>query len=230
MTLVFADPAENTRNAIWEISHLIALGIQGTTTVIYKFMDWQRTVTTILEELDKIGEAQSCILVTAVLLDVLKAKGIKDAYPLTVKYKVLNPKAAERVKNEMLLPQTPEQVAQWNASGCAIVSITDEDTTTHWAGHLVVVIPKGLKGRDAICDLAITQASAPEWDIRLYPVLMGALDSFLNGTEKFSVPMNGCLIMYEALPDNQSFRQTTLWKHSLKRELTVKRILKRLKY
>lgn len=63
-------------------------------------MDWQKLVFTIVEELDRVSEAKSCIMASVVLLDVLRAKGIKDAYPLTVKYKFLNPKATERLKND----------------------------------------------------------------------------------------------------------------------------------
>lgn len=192
-------------------------------------MDWQKLVFTTVEELDRVSEAKSCIMATVVLLDVLRAKGFRDAYPLTVKYKVLNPKATERLKNESF-PQTPEQKAQWNADGCAIVATTDKNSATDWAGHLIVVIPKGLNGRDAVCDLAITQANIPAWNILLGSVLMGVRDSFINGTEDFGLIMNGCRVIYRAFPDDQSFRQTPLWKNSLKREAIVKRILKRLKY
>jgi hypothetical protein len=193
-------------------------------------MDWQKIVPTILEELDRASEAKSCIMATVVLLDVLRTKGIRDAYPLTVKYRVLNPKATERIKSEPP-PQSSEQMAQWNAEGCAIVAITNEENSpTQWAGHLVAVIPRGIKGRDAVCDLAIIQAGVPAWNIMLHPLLTGVKDSFIDGSEKLSVTMNGCLIMYEALPKDQSFRQTPLWKHSLKRESIVKRILKRLKH
>jgi hypothetical protein len=193
-------------------------------------MDWQKLVFTIVEELDRVSEAKSCIMATVVLLDVLRAKDIRDAYPLTVKYKVLNPKATERLKNESF-PQTPEQMAQWNADGCAIIAITDDkDSATHWAGHLIVVIPKGLNGRDAVCDLAITQANVPAWNILLGSVLMGVRDSFIKGTEDFGLIMNGCRVIYKAFPEDQSFRQTALWKHRLKREAIVKRTLKRLKY
>ncbi len=66
-------------------------------------MDWQKLVFTIVEELDRISEAKSCIMATVVLLDVLRFKGIRDAYPLTVKYKVLNPKATERLKMNLSL-------------------------------------------------------------------------------------------------------------------------------
>lgn len=193
-------------------------------------MDWQKLVYTTLEELDRVSESKSCIMATAVLLDVLKARGIRDAYPLTVKYKVLNPKFTERLNSEPF-PQTPEEIAKWQNDGCAIVAITNEiNSDTHWAGHLIAVIPKSLKGKDAICDLTISQANVPEWNITLGSVVVGVRDSFKDGIEDFGVTMNGCQVIYRAFPGNQTFRQTPLWKQSLKREALVKRILKRLKF
>lgn len=191
-------------------------------------MDWQRLVQTIMEELDRIGEAKSCIMAVSVLLRVLHLKGLKGAYPLTVKPRILNPKFTARLEKESF-PSTPEIMNEWNSDGCAMVAIGHgEGSSDQWPAHLVVVIPKALKGKDAICDLTITQANKPEWDIQLGQILVGVRESFINGTEDFAVTINGCRIIYRAFPDDISFKQTPIWKKRLKRDLTVKRVLKRL--
>jgi hypothetical protein len=191
-------------------------------------IEWQNIVSITLNELDRFSEDKSCIMASLVLIDVLRNKGIKDAYPLTVKVRILNPAFTKRIITEPF-PQTPELLAQWDDDGCHVVAIGyGESTATQWQAHLVVITPKGIKGKDALCDLAIKQADVPKWNIFLGPVLFGMRDSFLKGTEDFGVIINECRIIYKAFPNDQSFKQTPLWKNNLKRKLIVKEILKRL--
>jgi hypothetical protein len=191
-------------------------------------MDWLRLIRIVLQELEEASEEKSCIIATAVLLEVLNSKRVKGAYPLVVKYKILNPQFTKRLKKEGF-PQAPEQIARWQADGCAMVAITNVTAARNdWPGHLVAVIPNGLNGRDAICDLTITQANVPPWKIILRPICMGVRSSFLEGSEDFGLTMNDCQIIYRAFPDNRSFRETPLWKNKLGRHSIVKRVLERL--
>ena len=52
--------------------------------------------------------------------------------------------------------------------------------------------------------------------------------SSIKGAEPFSVTVNGSQIVYKAFPDDHSFKNYPVWKHRLKRDLIVKKILKRL--
>jgi len=191
-------------------------------------MDWQKLVQSIIQELDRAGEANSCIMASSVLLRVLHLKGIQGAYPLAVKLRILNPKFTTRLEREPFR-NTPEIMNEWNADGCAMVAIGYEKSPSdQWPSHLVVVIPKALKGKDAICDLTITQANKPEWDIQLGQILVGVRESFINGAEDFGVINNRCRIIYRAFPDDISFKQTPVWKEKLIRDKIVKRVFKRL--
>lgn len=191
-------------------------------------MDWQKLVSIVIDELNKRPGGHFCIQAACVLLSVLRTKGIKGAYPLAVKVRIFNPKFTERLKIEPP-PNTPELEAQWKAEGCIGIIIGGKDAPAgDWPGHLVVIIPGGLKGKDALCDLTITQANKPEWNIQLGPILISVRESHLRGKEALGVPLNGCQIIYEAFPDDQSFKETPVWKGKLKRDLIVKRVLKRL--
>jgi hypothetical protein len=191
-------------------------------------MDLQQLIFTVLDELHGVSEQHSCIMAGAVLLDVLRAQGIKDAYPLTVKLRIFNPKLTARLKGKSLL-HTPELLSQLESDDGGIVTIGyGESSATQWPAHLIVVMPKALKGRDAVCDLTITQASVPDWGIELAPLMVGVRESFVDGSEHFGVTMNGCQIIYTAFPEDHSFKQTPIWKKRLKREIIVKRVLKRL--
>jgi len=191
-------------------------------------MDWHWLIYTLLEELNRASEGHSCIMAAAVLLDVLRARGIKGAYPLTVKPRIFNPRFTERLNSEPF-PHTPEQLSRWDADGCHLVGIGHgEGSSSQWPAHLVVVIPNALKGKDAVCDLTITQANVPDWNIVLGAVLVGVRESFVKGTEDFGVTINGCRIVYRAFPEDQSFKQTQIWKSRMKRDLIVKRVLKSL--
>jgi hypothetical protein len=167
-------------------------------------------------------------MATAVLLDVFRAKGINNAYALTVKPRILNPEFTKRLSDEPF-PQTPDLLAIWKDEGCFMVAIgNNTDSKSQWNAHLVTVIPKALKGRDAICDLTITQANVPDWGIELAPVMVGASDLFTQGKEALAVTINSCRIIYMAFPEDRSFEQTLLWKPNDKREYIVKRVLAKL--
>lgn len=191
-------------------------------------MDWQRLVFTVLDELHGASEEHSCIMAASVLLDVLRAAGVKGAYPLTVQVRVLNPRLTERMKDESLL-QSPELFSRQRPDDEGIVTIGGgEASDDRWPAHLVVVIPEALKGRDAVCDLTIPQASVPDWGIQLAPVVVGVREAFVDGSECFGITMNGCRVIYKAFPEDQSFRQVPVWKKTLKRQAIVRRVLKRL--
>ncbi len=191
-------------------------------------MDLQQLVSVILDELSRASERHSCIMAAAVLLDVLENKCISQAYPLTVKARIFNPRLTDLINKESSL--TPDLLSAYlEADGCHMIIIgCGEGSSDQWPAHLVVVIPGILKAKDAVCDLTITQANAADWGINLHPILMGVRDPFLNGSEDFGVTVNGSRVVYRAFPDDHSFEQTSLWKRNPKRGSIVKRVLNRL--
>ena len=82
--------------------------------------NWQLFVQVVIEELEKIDEKHSCIMAAAIIIDALTYLKIDNAYPLTVKPRILNPQFVERLKNEAF-PDTPEKLNQWKNDGCNIV-------------------------------------------------------------------------------------------------------------
>lgn len=191
-------------------------------------MDWQKLVQNIMIELEKSGEANSCIFAALVLLNVLRLKGVNGAYPLTVRPRIFNPKYTTRL-DSVPNPSASEIKEGLNADGCAVVEIGHgEGSEDQWPAHLVVVIPQALKGKDAVCDLTIPQANKPEWDIQLGQIMVGVRDSFINGSESFGVTVNGCRVVYKAFPEDLSFKKTPIWKNRVKSDLIVKRIMKQL--
>jgi hypothetical protein len=193
-------------------------------------MDWQKLAQAVMVELENVGEANSCIMAASVLLRVLHLKGLKGAYPLTVKPRVFNPKFTARLESRPHI-NASEIKNGLNEDGCAMIAIGHgEGSEDKWPAHLVVVIPHALKGKDAICDLTITQANKPEWGIKLGQIMAGVRDSFINGTESFGVIINGCRVIYKAFPDDVSFKETPIWNRRLERDLIVKRIMKQLNH
>jgi len=191
-------------------------------------MDWQRLVQTIMVELERVGEGKSCIFAALVLLRVLYLKGIKGAYPLTVKLRIFNPKYTAHL-DSIPSPSASEIKEGLNKDGSTMVVIGHgKGSKDQWPAHLIIVIPKALKGKDAICDLTITQANKPEWDIQLGQILFGVRDSFVNGSEAFGITINGCRVIYKAFPKDILFKKTPIWKDRLKRDLIVKRIMKQI--
>ena len=144
-------------------------------------MDWKKLIQTIIYELEQSGESNSCIITAAVLIKVLRLKGIKGAYPLTVRVKIFNPKYTDRINKEPP-PNSLEVKYGMSSNGWALVAIGGKlKTKGLWPAHLIVIIPQAIKHRDALCDLTITQANKPEWNISLAPIIMGVNDSFIKG-------------------------------------------------
>jgi hypothetical protein len=181
-----------------------------------------------MDELATANEEHSCIMATAVLLEVFRALDVSGAYPLTVKPRILNPAFVERLKVEPF-PSTDKQIADWTAEGCSMVAIGHGDPTPHnWPGHLVIVVPNAFRGKSLVIDPTITQASVPAWGIELRPLMFPAPDSFLAGDTEFKAPVNGSMVVYKAFPHDRSYESTRLWTNNQKRLAIIGKILERI--
>jgi hypothetical protein len=181
-----------------------------------------------MDELATANEQHSCIMATAVLLEVFRALDVNAAYPLTVKPRILNPAFVERLKAEPF-PSTDKQIADWTAEGCSMVAIGHGDPTPdNWPAHLVSVVPNAFRGKALVIDPTITQASVPAWGIELRPLMFPAPDSFLVGAAEFKAPVNGSMVVYMAFPHDRSYESTRLWTNHQKRLVIVGKILERI--
>jgi hypothetical protein len=192
--------------------------------------DLSGVITAVLQELERAGERHSCITAAGVLLDVLHVCGISDAYPLTVRARVLNPTFAERLQREPF-PTCPETLQEWTAAGGALVLIGKNGQADigpdYWDGHLVIVIPGALSGRPATCDLTLVQANRPELGIDLMPVTFTATERFLAGEQERHLRVNGSLVVYKAFPGDCTYETAPAWTGN-HRATIARRVLTRL--
>ena len=165
-------------------------------------------------ELERIGEHHSCIFAAAVLTEVSHRLGYPTAYPLTVGAQILNP-AMVAWTAIYGCPTDPDSEGKCKAAGGEFVGLGTAPAEAMppgiWAGHLVVVIPNLFGDSHAICDLTITQANNPGLGINLNPLFFAAPDTFVTGQTEFHKEVNGCLVLYMAFPQNESYVVTPNW-------------------
>ncbi len=151
-----------------------------------------------------------CIHTSALLTRVFHECGFSGAYLLTVGVEVFNPALLRWIKEH----GAPESEEQWNScgkeGGIMIHLGAGHDQPMEagvWKGHLVVVVPEGINGRDCMIDLSVTQVNKHCPDIKLPPIvfLLKSEGSFVLGETSISQDVNGSRVTYTAYPDDQSF-------------------------
>jgi hypothetical protein len=179
-----------------------------------------------LRELRRLGEQDSCIFAGAVLVELLRSRGYRNAYPLTVKPIVLNPNFAMRLRTEPF-PRNALARAKWADEGCPMVSIGAYgavSTRDIWAAHLAVVLPNFFGERHLMCDLTIIQANRPEWKIYLRPVFLRVPEAFVSARTTYRAWVNGSTIIYRAFPRDKSYETAPIWKNRRYRDQALKTI------
>jgi len=151
-----------------------------------------------------------CIHTSALLAKAFHAYGYPDAYLLTVGVQIFNPAFLAWVKKHGP-PETPEQAAACDDSGGVTIHLgaghdqpIDED---RWKGHLVVVVPNAMDGRDCMFDLSVPQVNKHGYGIVLQPVMavLKPEGSFVHGETPMIPDMNGSRVRYMAYPEDKSF-------------------------
>jgi hypothetical protein len=155
------------------------------------------------------GIQKSCIQGSALLLKVLHGVGFPDAYPLAVGVTVCNDAFLEFSKTNK--PAFDEEgMRRFEEAGCLMMNVGYGGLTLlgeeGWDGHLVVVVPRISGERHIMVDLTIVQLDRPELGARMNPLLLGIGDAFVNGESPSQFNQNGLLIMYEARPNDRSYR------------------------
>ena len=151
-----------------------------------------------------------CIHTSALLVKALHANGYPDAYLLTVGVEVFNPIFLRWVE-EHGPPETPEQGDSCAAAGGVAIHLgaghEQSIEADKWKGHLVVVVPDALDGRDCMFDLSVTQVNKYGHGIALQPVVAKLKPErrFVHGHSPMIQDMNGCRVQYTAYPNDKSF-------------------------
>jgi len=152
----------------------------------------------------------SCIGSTRVA-QALMEKIHKESYPLSVQLSIFNKPMVIRAQHEGGLPDSREVTRRWNAeSGAWSVGVgfpVPNSGADRWPGHLVLIVE-----RRWLWDLSIDQANRPQWGINFTtPPVLAVTEGFLRGRERVAEMWQDCLLIYDAKPNDKSFRESNNW-------------------
>src|SRR5262249_43169019 len=105
------------------------------------------------------------------------------------------------------------------------VGLGRDDEPGRWAGHLAAVLANRV-----LIDLTLTQASRPGHGIELPEVILVPVnEGFLAAESSLAGKLNGCLVIYQARPDDRSFERSSDWRSRKRRDAIVGAAIRRLK-
>jgi len=153
----------------------------------------------------------SCIYCTKVLFEVFRALGIA-AEAVAVRVRIYSPGFVSRFHREGRMPESAEEAHSWHSEpGVWSVGIGYGGggvVPKHkWPGHLV------LRSGSTLIDATLDQINRPEHGIvmpdmlRLAPVP----EAFWRAEDLLSAEINGCQVVYEARPRNNSYVGSPAW-------------------
>lgn len=167
----------------------------------------------------------SCIAATRVLIDVFDRLHVK-VRPLSVTVDIFNAALVARAEAEGgRLPVDDEEYQRWIAeTGCWWLTMGSggDPEPGKWSGHVGVVA-----WEKVLIDLTLPQATRPQRGIVLAPVAVEVGESFLDGSDRRVVPMNGCELHYQARPEDRSFMHSPDWCDRQRHRDVVAEILRR---
>ncbi|MCY2994756.1 MAG: hypothetical protein NTY19_43880 [Planctomycetota bacterium] len=143
------------------------------------------------------------------MLKTLQEMGFPKAYPLSVRVKIVNPTRPD--------------------TGIMLGKGTDP-TPGKWPGHLVIIVPNHDGDDHLLIDLTVVQVNGKVCGIDLDPVLGIVDDGFVKGKRPTGWPANGCELVYEAFPEDDSFVRETDWSRVQGLDRAVKMVTDRLGY
>lgn len=199
-----------------------------------RLTDSRRTAVALAHHLEELLKRStgldSCILGSAVLIDVLRACGIR-AEPMSVLAELWNA-AAVRLLSEGVHAGTPEGLAAWDAAGAWSVGVgfpkelvspeerKPEAEGGRFNGHLVAVTPGGW-----LIDATLGQASRPHLNMEVGPVVVRVTPAFRAGQDAILGQRRDVLIRYSPAMENRAWRAAPDWTGQEKRRLVATRVL-----
>lgn len=186
----------------------------------------RRELEEILPHLDKVVRpvmlqrcvSNCCIATVSALRQVLRQYGHRSE-PLPCEVRIYNPELARRMKLGQRIPEDPD--ATWfKITGCYSLGIIRESANVgppipggRFGGHLALFVP--VENSGLIIDASIAQASRPQYNIKL-PQMLRISDVSLASLKKercrVRVEVNGCLLDYTPILDDQTFRTAVDWR------------------
>jgi len=144
----------------------------------------------------------SCVLSTAVTIELCKKLGIKGVEPLSCTVVAYNPELTEKMKEKgrFITEQDEFNDAEYSV-GVGFIE-GKHNGLKGWGGHLIAV------GKDFLVDLSLDQASRPERGMNFTPLLWLAetskdrqrLKDFIHGDINLIVMLeNGCTLSYHRI-------------------------------
>lgn len=189
-------------------------------------IDYSRLVAATHADIQTNCSGFPCITIASVLQDVLHALGASDAYCLASHMKVFSPAETRRLGHDPAAWAQTEFSVYDGALPRVVLGETGSASADEWHGHLVVIVPNGMDGRDLLLDLSIERANQPAQGILLRPITMKTPLSFAEGGQILSYIVNQCRILYKALPDNHTFENKTAWRNTEFRQSATQRIVR----
>jgi hypothetical protein len=188
-------------------------------------MDKEKAVKTLVEfgrpRILREFNRDSCIVSTAVGIDVFQRRGIK-ARPLCVKLMVFNAIAANEMTrlNRML---TEDEVKE--LKGAWVVGVGyGEPQPGKIGGHLVAVTDD-----NEMLDLSLDQVQRPQYNMELTPAWFQVdnPNEFFGNKQAFVVYHDNCLLIYN-LNESNAYEKSPDWTDVNRRRQIVNDILQRI--
>lgn len=180
----------------------------------------QRLINIVRPKILKEFTVDSCIVSTAICIDVLKKYGIL-AEPLVVKTMIFNQPFVARLERTGVFPNSEQEIAEWTvADGSYSVGIGfGPPQSGKWAGHLVAIAE-----REYLIDISVDQACRPFYGMIFNPITVRINEEFLAGKSCIVFNYNGCVFRYDAFPNNLSFQLSPDWTLQNRRQNIVQSI------
>lgn len=157
--------------------------------VIHRLLKYARP------EILKEFRADSCIVSTAIGLDVLTAFGVL-AEPFAVRLFAFNEAFANRIEDGSPWPQGDEVIRWTEEDGSYSVGIgVGTQQPNKWAGHLCILAEKKY-----LIDLSIDQATRPAYNMHFGPLCVEVDDKFIYSVSPKVFKYSNCVIRIEAIP------------------------------
>jgi hypothetical protein len=161
--------------------------------------------------LEQVGNHNSSIHSCALLLRALHKLGATDAYALKVTATAYN-KAYQEFEKKYGRVRSDADLEACSRAGGASCTTRKEARQGELGGHLVVVVPRLMGGRDGVLDPSIAQLDWPSAGIELRPACFAADPRFLRGLGPMGGVINDVLVVYEADPKEDSYKR---WEEKL---------------
>lgn len=168
--------------------------------------------------------AYSCIASTRIAIDVLAEFGIAaDALP--VHAYIFNAPLWKRLEaGECPEAREIERLYEVDGSWSIGLGFGGDMGENKWPGHLVALVRRP----QVIVDLSLDQASRPERQIHLAPIVAPADQSFLAGAGQLVGSVNDTVIAYETIEEH-GYLGSPDWKERERHRRVVPEIVERIR-